>query len=32
MSGGTCRIVRPWNVDDGTLEPLGFKHGLPNGK
>lgn len=28
-SGGTVRLLRPWNVDDGLLIPLGFTYALP---
>lgn len=31
LSGGEERVIVPWDVDAGSLEPLSYMHGIPHG-
>jgi hypothetical protein len=31
LGGGEHHLIQPWDVDQGTLVPVSFKYGVPNG-
>jgi hypothetical protein len=28
-SGGKVKLIRPWDIDTGTLQPLGYSYSVP---